>query len=121
MVIGAPKCDTCGKGHLTERCLRNTGACVLCGSMELCAAACPRNRGGNRTPQQPPSQQGRTALPSPPLRLALPALPVRQQQRKEGKDNSVNRQDNDHSKQEESKQWIMSNQKQLRMLWKVLF
>lgn len=32
VVIGSsvPKCDTCGKGHMTEKCWRNTGACVVC-------------------------------------------------------------------------------------------
>ena len=54
VVIGAPKCDTCGKGHLTKRCWRNTGACIICRSMEHRAAACPRDRRGYRAPQQQP-------------------------------------------------------------------
>ena len=52
VVIGTPKRNTCGKGHLTKRCWRNTGACIVCGSMEHRAAACPRNRMRPRAPQQ---------------------------------------------------------------------
>ena len=88
VVIGAPKCDTCGKGHPTERCWRNTGACIICGSMEHRAAACPRDRRGPRVPQQqPPQQPPRPALPAPPQRLALPAplLRPQQQQQQQGR------------------------------------
>ena len=34
VVNGAPKCGTCGNEHLTERCWRNTRACIVRGSME---------------------------------------------------------------------------------------
>ena len=71
-----PVCETCRNAHKTKSSWRNTGACLICGSIEHRISCCPRVRRDNRDPQQ----QGQTMFPTPPQQLTWPAPPVRQQQ-----------------------------------------